>query len=415
MLPTVVTLVMDAVGLTTLDYLLDKFPGEVHLPHFQRMGLGNILAARHHSRIRPEDNPQLSYALHQVSAEADSVIGHREMVGVTDPRQYELFFSGFSAEYIRALEQKIGRRTLYNEMAGGMEAIEKNSEEHTRTGWPIVYSSICDPLIQIATDEAVIPVEEAHRITDAAFDLAMEMGIPITRAISRTYVLRDGEVVRTPNRYDRVLGLDKPTLLDVLKEAGISLVSVGKPAELVLSSLWDNKIKLSNPEDLEPGLGLRFVHPKHKDTNPYSIQGTLQALREAESNGTFVFVNCVDTDSLYGHTQQVEGSLRSIEEIDRCVPRIVQEMREGDILLVTADHGMLHAGDRTYHTELPPQFSNYGYHHREPVPLLGLRKGGDLNDIRVPTTDTFAAVGHIAAQVFGVKERYVSLTSFSEK
>ena len=411
--PTVITLVMDAVGLTTLDYLLDKFPGEVHLPHFQRMGLGNILAARHHSRIRPEDNPLFSYALHQVSAEADSVIGHREMVGVTDPRQYELFFSGFSVEYIRALEQQIGRRTLYNEMAGGMEAIEKNSEEHTRTGWPIVYSSVCDPLIQIATDEAVIPVEEAHRITDAAFDLAIEMGIPITRAISRTYVLRDGEVVRTPNRYDRVLDLDKPTLLDALKEAGIFLVSVGKPAELVPSSLWDRKIKLSNPNDLESGL--RFVHPKQKDTNPYSIQGTLQALREAENNGTFIFVNCVDTDSLYGHTQQVEGSLRSIEEIDRCVPRIVQEMREGDVLLVTADHGMLHAGDRAYHAGLPPQFSDYGYHNREPVPLLGLRKGGDLNDIRVPTTKTFAAVGHITAQVLGVKERYVSLTSFSER
>ena len=407
--PTVVTLVIDAVGIPTLEYLLDKYSGKFTVPHLESMGLGNLLNEKHHSRVRPVTSHQLAYAITQASAEADSVVGHREIVGVVDSRKYELFFNGFSPEYIDRLEQMIRRKTIFNQMAGGEEAIEKNREEHERTGHPIVYASVCDPLIQIAMHEDLIPVSEAHHITDVAFQLAREMGIQITRSIGRTYIVRDGEVVRTNNRHDAVLPLDGPTLIDVLYEAGVTTVSVGKPAELVPSYYWSSKVKLADPSQLNPTLGLRFIHPKGKDTNPYSIQGAVNALREVRglSRGAYLFVNCVDTDSLWGHTQKVVGSLDAIQEVDRCIPLLLDEMERGDILIVTADHGMLHAGDRVYHQNLDPRLWNYGYHSNEAVPLLAMRKEGEMSDFRLATAKTFASVGHLVAQAFGITDRFI--------
>lgn len=410
--PVVVHLVIDAVGISTLEYLLDKSDINVRFPNLESMGLGNLLDKRHHTRVQPVQTHSFAYALEQASAEADSVIGHREMVGVVDPRTYELFFNGFPPEYITELERRIGRKTIFNQMAGGEKAIEVNREEHEATGNPIVYASMCDPLIQIAMNEDVIPVSEAHRIADTAFDLAVEMGIKITRSIARTYVFRDGAIIRTANRHDKVLPLDGKTLVDVLHDAGVYVVSVGKPAELVPSASWDEVIKLSRKEQLDPNLGLRFVHPKGKDTNPYTLQGMVNALRASRSStsrrGTYIFANCVDTDSVYGHTQMVAGSLRSVEEVDRCLPMILREMRPGDVLLITADHGMLHAGDREYHKYLEgTKFQNYGYHHKEPVPFLGFRRDGNLDQIVVPTTNTFGIVGYVVAQLMGVSPQYL--------
>ncbi len=414
--PVVVHLVIDAVGISTLEYLLDKSDIDVRFPNLESMGLGNLLDKRHHTRVQPVQDPAFAYALEQASAEADSVIGHREMVGVVDPRTYELFFNGFPPQYIAELERRIGIRTIFNQMAGGDEAIKINREEHETTGKSIVYASMCDPLIQIAMNEDVIPVPDAHRIGDIAFDLAIQMGIPITRSITRTYIVRDEEIIRTANRHDKVLPLDGKTLVDVLHDAGVYVISVGKPAELVPSGSWNEVIKLSQRSQLDPQIGLKFVHPKEKDTNPYTLQGMVNALRASRSStsrrGTYIFANCVDTDSVYGHTQMVPGSLRSVGEVDRCLPIILREMQSGDVLLITADHGMLHAGDREYHKDLEgTKFQNYGYHHKEPVPFLGFRKDGNLGQIVVPTTNTFGIVGYVVAQLMGVSSKYLNACS----
>ena len=413
--PTVINLVVDAVGIPTLEYLLDKYSGRIFLPHLELLGLGTLLDERHHCIVQPVVNPQFSFAVDQSSAEADSTVGHREMMGIIDNKRYELFFDGFPVEYISRLEKVIGRKTIFNRMAGGVDAIEKNRVEHEATGFPIVYSSMCDPLIQIAMNEDVIPVKEAHRIADVAFDIAMNMGIEITRSIARTYKMVDGEIVRTPHRHDVVLPLHGDSLLDVLYRAGVRTFSVGKPADLVPFNYWTGKIKLSSLDDLDSSLDLRFVHPKGKDTNPYSIQGAIHALRlsSVSPNGAFIFVNCVDTDSLWGHTQQVDGSLDSLQEVDRCIPLLLEEMRHGDILMVTADHGMLHAGDRKYYNLEGTKFQNYGYHHKERVPLLALKKGGNMNGIRLPSTKTFTAIGHVIAQVFHVEDEYVEKCKLS--
>lgn len=392
-------LVIDAVGLSTLEYLLSKYPGKVKLPNLSRLGLRDIVQPAFKARLGKPGGKAFAARVTQVSATADSLVGHREMMGVVDRRTYDLFDNGFRKDYLAELERRIGRKTFYNKMAGGMEAIELNAAEHERTGRPIAYASKCDPLIQLAMNEAVIPVAEQHKIADTAFALAMEMGIPITRAIARSYIKNAaGEIIRTGNRHDAVLPIGQKTLVDIMNESAVWTVAVGKTADLV-NTTYRAKIKLNHEVYLDPALGLRFVHPKKKDTNPFSIQGTINALRAAHAvyrpKGTFIFTNLVDTDSVYGHTREVEGALKSLEEIDRCLPLIEKNMDKGDLLGITADHGMLHRED-------------YGYHNNEPLPFIAAVKGGDkrLGGLKTGQLPGLLDIGSVFAQYFGLRAEY---------
>ncbi len=393
-------LVIDAVGLSTLEYLLKNYPGKLKLPNLARLGLGEVLPRPLAGRLGGKyGGKAYAAAVEQVSATADSLVGHREMMGVVDRRTYDLFDNGFRRDYLEELERRIGRKTFFNKMAGGMEAIELNAAEHERTGKPIAYASKCDPLIQLAMNEAVIPVHEQHKIADTAFALAMEMKIPITRAIARSYIKNaQGEIIRTSNRHDAVLPIGQKTLVDVLNEGAVWTVAVGKTADLV-NTVYRAKVKLSHEVYLDPALKLRFVHPKKKDTNPFSIQGTINALQAAHAvyrpKGTFVFTNLVDTDSVYGHTRDVAGALKSLEEIDRCLPLIEKNLAKGDLLGITADHGMLHRED-------------YGYHNNEPLPFLAWRKGADrrLGGLKTGAMPGLLDIGNVFAQFFGLAEDY---------
>ncbi|MDD4005117.1 MAG: hypothetical protein PHW69_07945 [Elusimicrobiaceae bacterium] len=399
---TAVVLVLDAAGLVTIEYLLSKYGGEVRLPNLARLGLGDIILPQYRGRITGKRGGGYAARLEQQSASADSVIGHREMVGICDDRTFSLFPDGFDKKFIAELEKRIGRKTIFNKMAGGVEAIELNAEEHRKTGCPIVYASKCDPLIQIAMDESVIPVPEQHKIADTAFETAMRLGIPVTRAIARAYVRTpEGEYVRTPNRHDAVLAMGKKTLVDLLYARDVWTVAVGKTSELV-NTVYHDKIKLTGKAFIDPALGLNFVHPGQKDTNPYSVQGTVNALLSSKTlhrpNGTFVFSNLVDTDSLYGHTRDVEGSIKCLEEADRTIPVIENHMDDGDLLIVTADHGMAHRAD-------------YGYHNREALPLLAERKGlAELGGLVPGKARTLADVGYLCAQFFGCEAAYLRET-----
>jgi len=402
---TVLLLVLDAVGAETLDYLLDRYPGKLKLPNLSRLGLGRIVAPRHRDRLGRDGKRTCAMRIKQASASADSVIGHREMVGIVDPSTYELFPNGFRRDFIAALEKRIGRRTIFNKMCGGIEAIELNAAEHERTGFPIVYASKCDPLVQIAMNEAVIPVKQQHAIADMAFELAREMGLPITRVIARAYVRApDGEIVRTANRHDTVLPLQGQTLVDVLNARDVWTVAVGKTSDLV-NTAYNEKIKLTRPSFLDPDLGLRFMHEKKKDTNPYNIQGTVNALDAAAAvyrpAGTFVFTNLVDGDSLYGHTRDVPGGLRGLAGVDLALPLIEKNMRKGDLLIITADHGMQHRSD-------------YGYHNKEELPLIVERMGcgADLGGIMAGPGNSLCEVGDIVAQALGCAQEYEAACGF---
>lgn len=395
-----ILIVIDAVGISTIEHLIRHYDKKIKMPNLSRLGIGTIVSPDLRKRFSIKHSGK-SYVtkVTQVSASADSLVGHREMMGVIDNRTYELFYNGFPQDYLAELEKRTGRKTFFNKMAGGIEAIELNADEHEKTGNLIVYASKCDPLIQIAMNENVVPVKEQHFIADTAFAIAMEMKIPVTRAIARSYIrTRDGEIIRTSNRHDAVLPIEQKTLVDILYEKNVWTVSVGKTSELVNTN-YHEKIKLTDKNFIDPKLGLKFVHPKKKDTNPYVVQGIVNALVSAKTvyrpSGTFIFANLVDTDSVYGHTRDIKGAIKCLEEIDRIIPVFEKKLSKGDLLVISADHGMEHKKD-------------YGYHSNEPIPLIAERIGSDagLGGIKTARYPGLLNVGSIVAQFFDVEKEY---------
>jgi phosphopentomutase len=397
---------LDAVGIPTLEYLLGRHSDPVALPNLARLGLGDLLASPHRDRLGCGDPTSCAVPLMQGSADADSVIGHREMCGAIDLRSFPLFFDGFPLEYVRELASATGREYFYNEMAGGLDAIERNADEHERTGRLILYASKCDPVMQIAMNEDIVPVAEQHAIVEAAFGLAWQMDVRVTRVISRPYVrTSSGGFRRTASRHDVVLPAAGTSLVDVLRRRGVRAVSVGKPSDLV-GVPFDETVKLTDPGALRADLRGTFVHREGADTNPYTAEGVIDAVRRARAVGgdTFVFGNFVDTDSLWGHTRDVSGSLASLMMIDRILPLIEAELGAGDLLLITADHGMEHRPDT-------PAGAGYGYHRREPVPLLAKRvgHGADLDGLSLGAAAGLTQVGDLVAQLFGCQREFRDL------
>jgi phosphopentomutase len=387
--PTAVLLVADACGVPTIKRNL-KITQESFLPELQRLGLGNLLS----NYIPPNPDAQLAVAVEQESVDADSVIGHREMVGLVDRNTYNVFPQGFSSRFIGTLERATGKGFFFNEMAGGSDAIKENHAHHAKTGEIILYSSLCDPVAQFAAHEDIIPQEELAEIADRALEIGVDLREGFTRAISRPYVGNEGEFARTANRHDAVLPLNrKKTLVDVLRGNNIWVAGVGKFPDLVPSG-YDVVFK-----EKEAGRVADVFTWGKDDTNPYSFNNTLQAVQQAHQlegyAGAVILVNLVDTDSLYGHAPgQEQGWRNALHGIDTGIGMVQAVLQPGDVLMVSADHGMMHQERMDKPGEM------YGYHQVETLPFLGTCKDGILQP---PTTAYLTDVGGMIARVFGRK------------
>ncbi|MEF3279739.1 MAG: alkaline phosphatase family protein [Elusimicrobiota bacterium] len=392
---TAILIVIDAVGIDTLKFLIENYPGKIKIPNLLDLGLSTLIENTY-SRNKKNSKKGKLIQIDQISTTADSLIGHREMVGVIDRNSYNLFPDGFPKDYLLKLEKAVGRKTFFNKMAGGMEAIELNYKHHEKTGDLIIYASKCDPLIQIAMNEEIIPLKEQKYIADTAFKLAIEQKLGITRAIARSYIRRNNEIIRTANRYDAVLPLSGKTLIDIMNENFVWTIAVGKTSDLVNTNYYE-KIKITNKALIDPSLNIKFVHPAHKDTNPFNMQGIINAFKSSKiiyrPNGSFIFANLVDTDSLYGHTRDIKGAVCAIEEIDRFIGKFIKMITKDDLLIITADHGMQHRQD-------------YGYHNKEKLFAILYP---ELKNIKTQVMPGLCDIGNILAQFFELEKPYSKL------
>jgi phosphopentomutase len=300
----------------------------------------------------------------EASAGKDSVTGHWEMMGIVLDKPFPTFPHGFDPDLIAEFERRIGRGTIGNVVASGTEVIDRLGPEHMRTGKPIVYTS-ADSVFQIAAHEDVIPVAEQYRICDTAFDLVAR-GLGVGRVIARPFVGAPGSFKRTANRHDYALEPSGRTLLDDLTNVGTPVVAVGK-------------IK-----DLFAGRGIGRAMPTASDSEG------MDCVRDAmqDTHRGLIFANLVDSDTVYGHRNDVAGYGANLERFDARLAELLPRLQPTDLLVVTADHGNDPSTPSTDHS-------------REYVPLLAtgtrVRAGVDLG-----TRTTFADLGQTLAANFGV-------------
>jgi len=349
-------------GSNTVGNIARRVPLE--LPTLRRLGFDRIAQIGPATPILPSSAAAATGRMAEASAGKDSVTGHWEMMGIVLDRPFPTFPNGFSAEIVAEFARRTGRGVLGNKAASGTEIIDELGPEHMRTGALIVYTS-ADSVFQIAAHEEVVPIPELYRACEIAYELVGE-GLGVGRVIARPFVGMPGQFKRTANRRDFALPPSGETLLDRVKAASIPVVAIGKI------------------EDLFAGRGMTQAF--HTASDDEGMDRVEERMRAVECG--LLFTNLVDFDTQYGHRNDVEGYARNLERFDARLSRLLPQLRDDDLLIITADHGNDPTTPSTDHA-------------REYVPLIvagtHVRAGVDLG-----TRRTFADLGQTLAELFGV-------------
>ena len=369
-------------GANTALHIAEGYPG----PKWEalgRLGLGNAseLLGNPLPGCEASDVPESFYGvMAEKSPGKDTTTGHWELAGVELASPFHVFppeAPSFPGELIRAFSGKTERKIIGNKAASGTAIIEELGEEQMKTGALICYTS-ADSVFQIAAHEEVIPLEELYRFCNIARELCNPYAVG--RVIARPFVGKPGAFTRTKGRRDFSFPLPEVGLMEHLQKEGVVTQGVGKIGDIFA----------------EEGI----THSHHDKGNAACLSRVETLLSRPTQEREFIFVNLVDTDMIYGHRRDIAGYCAEVEKISRRVPLLQTKLEEGDLLIITADHGC------------DPSFRGTD-HTREYVPLLVYRRGitpredSESLGIRKAFSDVAATI----SEFFGTKP-YPRGTSF---
>lgn len=344
-------------GADTLGNIALNYPG-LQLPNLIALGLGNIVPE---NALKKTDLPKAAIGkAAERSAGKDTTTGHWEISGVILSKPFPTFTeTGFPETFLNAFEKAIGTPTIGNISASGTAIINELGDEHVRTGHPIVYTS-ADSVFQIAMHEEVIPLERQYEICRIAREM-LSGDLEVGRVIARPFLGTSGEYYRTKNRKDYAT-LPPETLLDVVEASGNGVYAIGKIIDIFA----------------EKGI-TRYKKTKN---NKEGILETVEALKNAPE--ALIFTNLVDFDMEYGHRRDVKGYAQALEEFDSYIPELLENLKEEDLLIITADHGNDPTAPGTDHT-------------REYIPLLHIGKFVREGE-NIGTRESFADIAATIAE-----------------
>ena len=372
-------IVLDSLGIGEMpdaarfgDHDVDTFGhicdivGTLNFPNLKKLGLLNL----HPTKEMEEEKHPIAYytRLKETSNGKDTMTGHWEMMGLKIEKPFLTFTdTGFPPELIHELEERCGKKVIGNKCASGTQILDELGEEEIKIGAMIVYTS-ADSVMQICGNEETFDLVILYRCCEIARELTKKDEWRVGRVIARPYVgKKKCEFKRTSNRHDYALKPTGRTALNALKDAGYDVISVGK-----IFDIFD-------------GEGL--TESNKSKSSVHGMEQTIDiAKREFEG---LSIVNLVEFDAHWGHRRNVKGYAEELERFDVNLGELLDELREDDLLIITADHGNDPTHTGTDHT-------------REKVPFLAYSPSmegyGKLED-----QNTFAVIGATIADNFEVK------------
>ena len=346
----------DTLDCNTIGNIARK-TGGMYLPNMQKLGIGNIIDIKGTPAI---DAPVGQWGImREVSQGKDTTTGHWEMMDLVLDVPFKVYPKGFDNEIIeKFIEQTNCGGVLGNIPASGTKIIEQLNDEHQKTKFPIVYTS-ADSVFQIAVDVDVIPLETLYEWCKIARKILVGKH-NVSRVIARPYKIIEGKPKRiSKDRRDFSVKPPKPTLLNEIKDNGGEVIGVGKIEDIFVKE--------------------GITKAVHTGSNREGLELTLQFVKEKQTKDIeFIFTNLVDTDMLYGHRNDIEGYKNAILEIDEFLPKIIENLNENDLLIITADHGCDPTVEGTDHT-------------REKVPVLIYNKNIQPKNLGELPSFTFVA------------------------
>lgn len=372
----IITIVLDSVGIGeapdaaafgdvgshTLGNIAQAVGG-LKLPNMEKMGLGNIAIL---DGIKPQLQPSAAYGkMAEVSAGKDTTAGHWELAGIHLTQSFPTYPNGFPAEVMDEFAKQTGRGWLGNYPASGTVIIDELGKEHLDTGKLIVYTS-GDSVFQIAAHEDIVPVDELYKYCKIAREI-LRGKHEVSRVIARPFIGEPGNFTRTANRHDYSVVPPEATLLDHLKDANLMVYAIGKI------------------NDIYVGQGISEA--VHTESNLDGIEKTIAALKSHPERG-MIFTNLVDFDAKFGHRNNPQGYADALVEFDNYLPKILADMNDNDLLIITADHGNDPTFPGTDHT-------------REYVPIL-LAGAAVKAGTNIGVRPTFSDVAATIADIFDI-------------
>ena len=356
-------------GANTFGHIVEK-AGPLSIPNLLSLGLG---LAAHDADARvslPAPDRVTGRYGHAIERGRgkDTPSGHWEMMGVAVDHDWG-YFPDTEPCFPAALTDALIARAhlpglLGNRHASGTEIIKELGQAHIATGKPIVYTS-ADSVFQIAAHETHFGLQRLYDLCHIARELVDPLNIG--RVIARPFVGETPEdFTRTGNRHDYAMPPPRPTLLDLYAGAGHHVAGIGKIP------------------DIFAGRGItEAVKAFHND----EVFDRMMDCVKTGPDDSIVFANFVDFDTLYGHRRDSAGYARALEAFDRRIPDLRANLRDGDLVILSADHGC----DPTW---------TGSDHTREVVPVIAF--GPSIAPGPIGARDTFADIGQSVAAHLGM-------------
>lgn len=359
-------------GANTLKHIFEATNGEYKIPNMAKMGLCNLEDVKGNPSV---DSPSAyHFRLHESSVGKDTMTGHWEMMGVHTTKPFIAFTdTGFPKELIDELEEKTGHKYIGNYSASGTEIIKELGERQLQTKEMIIYTS-ADSVLQIAAHEELFGIDEIYRCCAIARDITMKEEWKVGRIIARPFIgTNKDNFERTANRHDYALSPSSTTVLDVFKEKGLDVISIGKINDIFNTMGITKAIKSKS-----------------------SVEGMKQTIEVAKEDFNGIcFTNLVDFDAKWGHRRNPKGYAEELVAFDNLIPELIDNLKEDDLLIITADHG----NDPTW---------TGSDHTREYIPVLVYSK--NFKEAKnLGTMESFATIGKTIADYFDVDTSFISI------
>lgn len=347
-------------GSNTLKSLYNS--KKLNVPNLSKLGLFNICGNGYGA---VSNTPSSVFArMAEKSNGKDTTVGHWEIMGLVSQKPFPTYPNGFPQDIIKEFEEQTGKKVLCNKPYSGTQVILDYGKEHSTNGDLIVYTS-SDSVFQIAANEKIVPIDELYRYCRIARSILVDEHA-VGRVIARPFVGEYPNYTRTSNRHDFSVKPHALTALDYLKDNGFDVLGVGKISDIFASQ----------------GITKTFSTTSNRD----GMEKTSE-LCNTDFKG-LCFVNLVEFDSLYGHRNNTEGYVNALNEFDEWLGGFLEELNEGDLLIITADHG---CDPETESTD----------HSREYTPMM--LYGNGILPTNLGTRDSFADIGKTILDIFGIK------------
>lgn len=339
----------------------------LNLPNMQKLGFANLHKIAH---VKPVKHPVGYFTkMREISNGKDTMTGHWEMMGLNVKVPFQTFTeNGFPKSLIDELEKRTGHKVIGNKSASGTEILKELGERQMKTGELIVYTS-ADSVLQMCGHEQTFGLQELYRCCEIARELTLKDEYKVGRVIARPYIGDSKDnFSRTSNRHDYALKPFGRTVLNELKDESYDVISIGK-----INDIFDSE-------------GITQAYRSQS-----SVHGMEQTIEQAKKDFCgLCFTNLVDFDALWGHRRNPAGYAKELEKFDIGLGELLKNLRQDDLLILSADHGNDPTAPGTDHT-------------REKVPFVSYSPSLKADGFRLPEAETFAAVGATVADNFHVK------------